>query len=292
MYGMYAAIIDGTNLTGIKSYTLDRRERNLNGDNDGLLHQTMHAAKRAAPKIDFSTVAVESLMGLLTGSLDAPMRSIATAADFIFPQKGASAPGYSGTHRGVRLAKGHIYLDGLKWSPAADGLEAGCSAFGLSADGLTDPVELITPSLAAITPVEVFTLTALELGGVDILKCSNWDLTIAHKGENNVEEVCYDLGLPFPKDMQVAGAAGPIEVSGVIEGLDQSISPTTSGTMVAEFTQYAFGGSLGTNKLTVTVNAAMIREVTRTGNRTSGRRWAFFGRHDGTNRPLTISTAD
>ena len=36
----------------------------------------------------------------------------------------------------------------------------------------------------------------------------------------------------------------------------------------------------------------MIREVTRTGNRTSGRRWAFFGRHDGTNRPLTISTAD
>jgi hypothetical protein len=289
-YGLQAITIDATVLTGIRAYSLDRRERMLDAAADGTLHQTMHAAKRAAPKVDFSTVAVESLMGLLTGSLDAPMRNIGSAADFIFALRAASAPGYGGTHRGIRLAKGHIYLNGLKWSPGGDGLEAACSAFGLSTDGTTDPVALITPTLPTVTPIEVFTLTSLTLGGLAITKCQSLDITIDAKADNGVEDVCFDLGLPFPKEMAVAGAAGPIEVSATVEGLDMAGSPSTSGSLVAVFTQYAFGGHLGANTITVTINAGQIREEGRTGGRPSSRRWKVMGRHDGTNRPLTITT--
>ena len=289
-YGLQAVTIDSTVLSGIKSYSFDRRERMLDAQTDGTLHQTFHAAKRAAPKVDFSTVAVESLMGLLTGSLDAPMKNIATAADFIFALQASATPGYGGTHRGIRLTKGHIYLTGLKWAPGGDGLEAACSAFGLSADGTTDPVTLITPTLPVVTPAEVFTLTSLTLGGQTVTKCQNLDIGIDPKGENNVEDVCYDLGLPFPKEMAVAGAAGPIEVSATVELLDQAVAPTTSGTLVAVFTQFAFGATLAVNTLTVTINAAQIREESRTAGRPSSRRFKVLGRHDGTNRPLTITT--
>lgn len=289
-YGLQAVTIDATVLSGIKAYSLDRRERMLAADTDGTLHQTFHAAKRGAPKVDFSTVAVESLMGILTGSLDAPMKNIATAADFLFALQASATPGYGGTHRGIRLSKGHIYLVGLKWSPSADGLEAACSAFGLSADGTTDPVTLITPTLPVVTPVEVFTLTSLTLGGVAVTKCQSLDIGIDPKAENNVEDVCYDLGLPFPKEMAVAGAAGPIEVSATVETLDQAAAPATSGSLIAVFTQFAFGGHLAANTMTVTINAGQIREESRTGGRPSGRRFKILGRHDGTNRPITIST--
>lgn len=289
-YGLQAVTIDSTVLTGIKTYNFDRRERMLSADTDGTLHQTFHAAKRAAPKVDFSTVAVESLMGILTGSLDAPMKNITTAADFLFALQASATPGYGGTHRGIRLTKGHIYLTGLKWSPAGDGLEAACSAFGLSADGTTDPVTLITPTLPTVTPVEVFTLTSLMLGGQAVTKCQSLDIGIDPKGENNVEDVCYDLGLPFPKEMAVAGAAGPIEVSATVELLDQAVAPANSGSLVAVFTQYAFGATIAANTLTVTINAAQIREEARTAGRPSTRRFKVLGRHDGTNRPLTITT--
>lgn len=288
---LQAVTIDATVLSGIRGYNLDRRERMLSPDTDGTLHQTFHAAKRAAPKVDFSTVAVESLMGILTGSLDAPMKNITTAVDFCFALQASATPGYNGTHRGIRLTKGHIYLAGLRWSPGADGLEAACSAFGLSADGTTDPVSLITPTLPTVTPVEVFTLTSLTLGGLAVTKCSSLDIGIDAKAENNVEEVCYDLGLPHPKEMAVAGAAGPIEVSGTVEMLDQGGAPTTSGSLIAEFTQYAFGATLSANTLTVTINAALIREEARTGGRPSTRRFKILGRHDGTNRPITIATS-
>ena len=289
-YGLQAVTIDSTVLTGIKSYNFDRRERTLSADTDGTLHRTFHAVKRAAPKVDFSTVAVESLIALLTGSLDAPMREIASAVDFAFAQQATAGPGYGGTHRGVRLAKGHVYLTGLKWSPGGDGLEAACSVFGLSADGTTDPVALITPTLPVVTPSEVFTLTSLTLGGQPVTKCQNLDFTIDPKAENNVEDVCYDLGLPFPKLMAVAGAAGPIEVDAMVETLDQGVAPASTGTLVAVFTQYAFGGTLAVNTVTVTINASMIREETRVGGRPSARRFKVFARHDGTNRPLTITT--
>lgn len=288
-YGLQAVTIDATVLSGIKSYNFDRREKALDANTDGTLHRTMHAVKRSAPKVDFSTVACKSLMALLVGSLDAPMMNLVTAADFAFALQGA-VPGYAGVHKGIRFAKGSIYLTGFKWSPSGDGLEAAASLFGLSADGTTDPVALITPTLPTVTPVEVFTLTSLTLGGQAITKCQGFDLTIDPKAENSIEDVCFDLGLPYPKLMAVAGAAGPIEVDAVIETLDQAVAPSTTGTLVAVFTQYAFGGTLGTATVTLTINASMIREESRVGGRPSTRRFRIMARHDGTNRPLTITT--
>lgn len=289
-YGLQAVTIDATVLTGIKSYNFDRREKSLDANNDGTVHRTMHAVKRAAPKVDFSTVACKSLIALLNGSLDAPMLNLATGAAFVFALQSATVPGYGGTHRGISMAKGQVYLTGFKWSPSGDGLEAAATCFGLSADGTTDPVALTTPSLPTVTPVEVFTLTSMTLGGQPVTKCQSFDLSIDPKADNGVEDVCYDLGLPFPKIMAVAGAAGPIEIDATIETLDQAVAPSATGTLVAVFTQYAFGGTLGTATITLTINASMIREASRVGGRPSTRRFRIMARHDGTNRPLTLAT--
>ena len=293
MYGLEAVILDGTTLTGCKGFSLDQREKRTTQGADGTLHQTFHNVQRKAPKVDFSTLAAKQLLSVLTTSLDVPMKNIGTAVDFNFSRQDDTKPGKNATgHVGSRFTKGHVYCSGFKWSPGGDGLEASCELFGLSSNGTTDPITDITPTLVSPTSAESFTLTSLTVGGVAVTKCQAYDLSIAHQGENNDESLCYNLGLPMPTMMKVAGAGGQIAIGGSIELLDQSISPATSGTIVAVFTQTAFGGTLGSATVTLTINAAMIREDTKTAQQGSPgiRRFAFMGRHDGTNRPLTWAT--
>ena len=293
MFNLQAVILDGTTLTGCKGYNLQRREKFLTLGSDGTVHQTFHGVQRAAPMVQFQTVGVEQLLTALSSSLECPMKTIATAVDFNFAKQNNAAPGNNATgHTGSRIASGHVYLNGLKWSPSSDGLEAGVDVFGISADGTTDPVATIAPTLVTPTPAEVFTLTSLTLGGASVTKTLNFDLSIKHQAENNNESVCYNNGLPQPMNMQVAGSAGPIEIACTIETKDQALAPTTTGTMVAVFTQYTFGGGLSANIITLTINSALIREDSKGATQGSGgtRRFNLMARHDGTNRPLTIVT--
>lgn len=293
MYGLEAVILDGTTLTGCKGFSVAQRERHTSLGTDGTVHQTFHAAARKAPKVDFTTVAVKQLLAALTTSLEVPMKTIATAVDFNFSRQDDAKPGKNATgHTGSRITSGHVYANAFRWAPGGDGLEASVEVFGLSANGTTDPITGITPTLVTPTPAEVFTLTSLNLGGQSITKCSSLELAIAHQGENNDESLCYNLGLPMPTMMRVAGASGPVEISASIETLDQVVAPTTSGTLVAVFTALAFGGTLGSATVTLTLNAAMIREDTKAAQQGSPgtRRFAIKARHDGTNRPLTWAT--
>lgn len=293
MYGLEAVILDGTTLTGCKGFSLSQRERHVSLGADGTLHQTFHSVARKAPKVDFSTVAVKSLLGALTTSLDVPMKNIATAVDFNFSRQDDTKPGKNATgHTGSRFTLGHVYCNAFRWSPGGDGLEASCELFGLSANGTTDPITGITPTLVSPTSAEVFTLTSATVGGQAITKVNSVEIAIAHQGENNDETLCYNVGLPMPTQMRVAGASGPIEISGTIEILDQVVAPTTSGTVVLVFTQMAFGGTLGAATVTLTINAAMIREDSKSAQQGSPgtRRLMFKGRHDGTNRPLSWAT--
>ncbi len=291
-YSLQAVPINGTTITGIKGHTLDRREKFASLGSDGNLHRTFVSLKRAAPMVGFSTVAVKTLLSVLTNA-DAPMAAITANADLIYAAQASAAPGYAGGgHIGRRIAAGHVYLDKLSWSAAGEGLEAAASIFALSSDGTTDPIASFVPTLAAPTSVEVYALTSATAGGQSLTSMVSAEVNISHKGENNDETNCFSLDLPYPTLMRVAGAGGPIEISGSLETLDQSVSPSATGTIVLVFTVRAFGAVTGASTITVTIAGAMIRETTRpaTHGSPATRRFEFLARYDGTTKPITIVT--
>lgn len=291
-YAPQAIIINGTTLTGIQSYTLDRREAALSLGADGVLHQTFHAIRRAAPRMDFTTVAAEALAGIL-GNTDAPMVKLTSNLDAFWAAQDADKPGLASSgHKGLRAAAGHVYLTGLRWSGGGgSGLEAAASAFFTSSDGTTNPLaNITTPTLPTAAATEVLTLTACTLGGQTLGRVSSLDITIDPKAENSAD-MCYANGLPYPTLMQTAGVGGPIDIGATLETLDQVVTPTDTGTLVAVFTKYAQGGLISADTLTVTLANAMIREETRTAQQgnPSARRFRLWCRLDGVTKPITIA---
>lgn len=291
---LQAVNLDGTWLTGIKGQGLERREKHLIEGNSGTLHQTFHCVRRGAPKASFSTVAVGALLALLSTSTDAPMKNIATALDLVYAAQEPTKPGYATTgHLCDRIAKGHVYLSGLAWSKTGDGLEASVDAFGLSADGTTNPVAAATPTLPTDEPTEVYALTSATLGGQAISQAESVTIAIDHRGENNIESICHSLDLPFPVLMATAGVNGQVAVEATLECNDLAVAPSATGTLVLVFTKFAFGGTIGTGTITVTINAGMIREESKAAQHGSPatRRFKIMASFDGTNLPLTVVVA-
>jgi hypothetical protein len=292
-YGRCYTKINGTSLLSCRSRGVDRRIRPFSGGLDGTLHQTLHAGIRAAPLVNFSTFDIGGLLALLT-NVETPMVALngTTGLDMVWPKANSAAPGDAAgsVHRQEKMASGSVYLDGIDWS-SDDVAEATCSAFGIHADGVTDPVatanNVAVP--AAVYPSAAYVLTAFTVNSVSITDLTRLSLRLAHGARNDDAGSCYLHGKPQPTTVLHPGAGGQIAMELGFETGDLGAT-IALGTIVATFTPLNPGavGTTGTAK-TLTMVPGMLIETGPTDGQPSRRSFRGLLKHDGTNRPLTVS---
>jgi len=296
MFAFSLVKLNGSLLTGISSPTYDRRESHSPLGDDGTLHQTGDGVIRAAPMARFTTKAIRALFIALGTTGQVPFVALdgTNGIELIGTKISTTAPGYDATsvHASRKGPKGELYLKSLRYSPG-DVAEAECEAFFFSSAGGTDPITVATvalPTLAANT--EQLVLSALTIGATPITKLRSFEVSIDHRGENNVQDHCYDSGLPFPVLTTKAGVNGQTEIIVTIETTDLTTS-YANGTVTAAFTVVNnLGIGLAATTATMTINGSIVREDAISGakGQAGGRRISIRGTFDGTNRPCTIAT--
>lgn len=260
LYVGKAVVINGaaTPLYGITKQSYDPRVTKKDYGNSGSVHTRLSSFIRYAPIMKFSTMSVATLLG--TGYLtnvNTPMDDLDGTNGLLLTlgRVSSTAPGYEATaHQTLRMASGQVYLDSLNWSGGAEGLTADCTAYGISADGTTDPVAPASsgtlPTDGAETPWQ---LTGATIAGVACDSVQSFSATFSHGAENNAEG-SYTLGLPFPVRVVPAGAGGSILISGELDIMDQAFSLPNSGAIVLTFQQSQLGAGFssgaGTQVLT------------------------------------------
>jgi hypothetical protein len=175
--------------------------------------------------------------------------------------------------------------------PAGDVAEATASAFGINALGTTDPVvtSQISAALPAVYPTVAYVLTAFTVNSVSITDLSRFDLRLAHGAKNDDEAACYLHGKPHPTTVLHPGAGGQIAMELSFETGDLGAT-IALGNIVATFSPLNPGdiGTSGTNKV-LTMVPGMLIEAGPTDGTPSRRSYRALLKHDGTNRPLTVS---
>jgi hypothetical protein len=273
------------------SVRFGRNQRKLSLGDDGNFATVYHTIMREAPRLEFATGDIGALLTLLS-HLDAPMWVHSTVgAVALLPRGNDAGPGWraGSTHVQYALALGQTWLDALEWTTGAAAI-ARCTSFGLSSTGAADPV---ARSLVAAPTVDAaqtaWVLDTLTIGGTPVAP-SRFSLTIGHNATNE-DDSCYDSGKPWPKMVQAAGAMAPLLVSGSIDARDLSTT-VSDGSIVATFKPKAANApALGSGTVALTINAAMVERDTVAGGRPSTRTIDFLGRHDGTNRALTVAVS-
>jgi hypothetical protein len=188
------------------------------------------------------------------------------------------------------MASGAVYLDGISWS-AGDIAECTATAFGINALGTTDPVATsqVSAAPAAVYPTVGYVLTAFTVNNVPITDMSRLDLRLGHGAKNDDEAACYLHGKPHPTTVLHPGAGGQIAMELGFETGDLGAT-IALGNIVATFTPLNPGdiGTTGTAK-TLTMVPGQIIEQGPSDGAPSRRSYRALLKHDGTNRPLTIS---
>lgn len=292
-YGRAYTSINGTAIKSCRSRGVDRRIRAFSAGLDGTLHQTMHNGIRAAPITTFQTLDMGALLALLTNA-ETPMVALngTTGLNMVWPKGNSAAPGDAAgsVHRSEIMAGGSVYLDGISWSPG-DAAEAACTALGINAAGTTDPVATAQNAAlpTAVYPDAAYVLTAFTVNSVSITELARFDLRLAHGAKNDDEAHCYLHGKPFPTSILHPGAGGQIAMELGFETGDLGAT-VGLGNIVATFTPLAAGaiGTSGTAK-TLTMVPGLIIEQGPTDGAPSRRSFRCLLKHDGTNRPLTVS---
>ncbi|MEY2686904.1 MAG: hypothetical protein RL375_1102 [Pseudomonadota bacterium] len=292
-YGRAYTQINGTDIKSCRSRGVDRRIRPFSGGFDGTLHQTMHSGIRTAPQSQLSTADLGALLGVLTNA-ETPMVALngSTGLKMVWPKANSAAPGDAAgsVHRSEIMASGAVYLDGISWS-AGDIAEATATAFGINAAGTTDPVATsqVSAALPAVYPTVAYVLTAFTVNGVSITDLARFDLRLAHGAKNDDEAACYLHGKPHPTTVLHPGAGGQIAMELSFETGDLGAT-IALGNIVATFTPLNPGdiGTSGTAK-TLTMVPGMLIETGPTDGTPSRRSYRALLKHDGTNRPLTVS---
>lgn len=292
-YGRAYTSINGTAIKSCRSRGVDRRIKPFSAGLDGTLHQTMHNGIRTAPKIDFTTLDIGSILALLT-NVECPMVALngTTGLAMIWPKGNAAGPGDAAgsIHRSETMLAGSVYLDGISWSPG-DAAEATCQALGINATGATDPVTTANNAAVptAVYPDAAYVLTAFTVNGVSITELSRFDLRVAHGARNDDEANCYLHGKPHPTQILHPGAGGQIAYELGFETGDLGAT-VALGNIVATFTPLAPGaiGTTGTPK-TLTMVPGLLIEAGPTDGTPSRRGYRALLKHDGTNRPVTVS---
>lgn len=292
-YGRAYAQINGTDIKSCRSRGVDRRIRPFSGGFDGTLHQTLHTGIRTAPHTTLSTADLGALLAVLTNA-ETPMVALngTTGIKLVWPKANSAAPGDAAgsVHRSELMASGAVYLDGISWS-SGDVAEATATAFGINAAGTTDPVATsqIAAALAAVYPSVGYVLTAFTVNAVAITDLSRFDLRLAHGAKNDDEGACYLYGNPHPTTVLHPGAGGQIAMELTFETGDLG-AVIALGNIVATFTALTPGdiGASGSIK-TLTLVPGLLIETGPTDGTPSRRSYRALLKHDGTNRPLTVS---
>lgn len=291
--------LNGSLLGGITSPSFDRREQQNRRGDDGQIHQTAASVIRAAPMASFETVAARALAVILGTGDEVPFVALdgTNGLELLGLKANTAGPGYASgsVHARRKGAVGQLFLGGLSWSPANE-LRARANAYFVSSDGTTDPCPADTTTAPTI-PVntERLVLSTLTLAGDAVTACSSFDLTIDHKAENNIEPLCFDKGLPYPKAVHSAGINGPSDIALSLDVLDMTTAFTATGTVVAVFTALNhLGVGIASNTLTVTLANCTIREETGQGSEGGGagsRRIVCRPTYNGSTLPLALTTA-
>lgn len=281
-------------ITGIKSPSYERREQFAIATQDGTLYQTSAPVIRAAPKATFTTVAVKALFTLFggAGALPFVVMDGTNGCELIGTKINTAGPGYDATavHASRKGVAGMVFLSGIRWSPGQIA-EAMCDVLWTTAAGGTDPVVIATVALPTI-PVntEQLVLSTCTVPAGVLSRITSLDLAVTHQAENNDDAICFSTGLPFPMLLKQAGVGGSAEIVLTIETLDLT-TVMTNGTVTVVFGVLNHNGvGLAAGTATITINAAQIRADTISGM-PGVRRITVRGTWDGTNRPMTITTA-
>jgi hypothetical protein len=287
-----------TLLTGVSSPTAEQRETQKPLMTDGGLHQTGSGVLRRAPKIGFSTISVIAAFTLLGTGDEIPYVALngSNGIEAIGGKINPDAPGFLGTstHASRKMISGALVLSALSWTPG-DVVRVTLEAFGISANGTT--AAMAESTIAAPTEVqntEQLVVSAITLAGVSVTKASSVNLAVTHQVENNEEEICYSLGLPEPVALKQPGVGGQTEIILTVETLDLTTALTVTGTCTVVMTRINhLGVGYDTETATITLNNALIREETVTGEdgRAAKRRITCRATYDGSNKPLTLATA-
>lgn len=284
-------------LGGITSPSFDRRESQLRRGDDGQVHQTLAHIVRAAPRAGFETVACRALAAILGTGDETPFIALdgTNGLELLGLKLNTAGPGYASgsVHARRKGASGHLYLDGLTWSPG-DVARMRASAFFTSSGGSTDPITTDTTT-APTLPVntEQMVLTSLTIASTAATRVQSFDLAIDHRAENNVESVCFSTGLPYPLIVAGAGINGPVDTTLSVDVLDLDTSYGSSGTVVAVFTSLSnLGVGIGSATMTVTLSNCTIREETVSGGegQAGTRRLTIKPTYNGSTVPLALTT--
>lgn len=288
--------INGNALPGTVNGTYDERESDDLRDDDGQLHVTSAAVKRAAPMAAWSTVCLRSLFVLLGTGDETPFVALdgVNGLDMLGAESD-TAPGLASgsVHARRRFLNGLVMLDKISYRPDSIA-EASCSAYAKAAAGGTDPVTR-TATTAPTIPLntERLVLIAATINGANALRMlQSLDIDFAHQVENNDPgQGCYDGGLPFPVVLKQPGAGGAISVRFSIETQDVTTS-FANGTAVFTFGVLNHQGiGVGSQRAIVTLNTCQVRSRRITGPKGAASQLIEgIATFDGTNRPCTLST--
>jgi energy-converting hydrogenase Eha subunit E len=297
VYALNPLSINGTALAAITEVRYDRRLDIVPLGSDGTAHMTYRGIRKSRPLVEFTTLHAKELAALFVGSTDTPMVVLngTTGLNFVGAKMSATAPGYnsSAVHQSYVAARGQAFLNSMRWQ--ADGnLECGVQAYCISADGSTDPV---VESAVAELPTQglglgPFVLYSLTLGDTTLTEVASVDLQIDHRAENNIDNVCFSCGLPYPTAVAQAGVNGPIDMTLTIEIPDLGSTVSTTAVSVV-FKRVDQGGVIGTESVTLALAACMIQAEERrlTQGSPAMRRYVCRPRYDNSTKPLTITTA-
>jgi hypothetical protein len=264
LYAATAVHFNTTVLAGITKSMHDFRYKDKRIGNSGSTHIRTATIEKSAPIINFSTYSVASLLAILN-NLDCPCVNLTGAGLVKYSIRGnPNGPGLDSTGHGkAAMATGQAYLNKLSWGIDSY-LQADVTAYGVSADGTTNPLvesTIATAFLPVLPEEELLTLVSATYGGTDFLPgLQSLEVNFDHKAKND-DNTCYTGGLPHPTRIVTAGVGGPIEITGSFETNDLSLSivPTTEYTLAFGFKPFAFGGTLGTVK-TLSILLAMVKQ--------------------------------
>lgn len=291
-HGRSYVAINGTNIRSCTSRGVDRRQRAWSAGLSGTLHRTMHNIIRTAPIMSFTALDIDALLGVLN-NVETPMVELngTTGMRMVWPKGKTDGPGdQSGSvHHSETMLSGSVYLDEISCSSGSP-IEASCTAFGKNALGTTDPVQDSDSAAlpTAVFPEVAFSTTGFSVDGDEVLEDASWRLRIAHGARNDDEAHCYLHGKPHPTQVLHPGAGGQIAMEFEFE--TGSLASFGLGTIIITMQAQASGG-IGTSGTTRTLT--LIPGLLIPGGPVDGdpsrRTWRCPLRHDGTNRPLTIS---
>jgi len=292
-YGIQAADLNGSQIAGVLDGEYDPREANEREESSGTLHNTAFYGMRTAPRASIRSRDIQQLATLLSGNADVPYVAIGASTHLYRAKKNTTAPGYDSAseHRRITPAGGGVVLASLGYRPGGF-CEAATDWFFAGTDGDTDPMTIVDNVALPTQPTfqNGYVGSALTVGGSSLAQINSIDIGVEHRIENNVQEECYDLGLPYPIELAMPGARGSIIITCEIETQDLTFDPA-GGDVVFTMRRLASGALSGADTVVATLKADRQSQTSDQGSHGTPhtQRIRCVGVYDGVTKPFTLT---